>query len=399
MSFIPDIFKLKFVKNKGMITIQQQPPLLLLARQQVVFKVVSNSTQTPLRLKGTVSGIGSDSFPADIMTSAQFEFSEYIRDLSDERYKLSASPAKYTDAIATAIFKFYEVYGTPATDHNELATSSFYVLDGKIPNSQLKLFYQTYASLLEYLVSTKACLTWWLSSEAKKVLPEQKEFLNYLQVKTSGSSVSLQLKVGLLFTDGTSADMGSVYSAVSSVAYMEMVYFPTGYTQLGIEAWVATNHPGKVVSRYYVTIYSGATPYSRVYSYEVDRGYYENSRVLYIRNPFGMLEVLLCTGLASEGADNSNEVAVTDGQTLPAKLSWKNTRTDVVKINTGHLSVSGIKWLADLLDTTEAYELNGTVLIPIVLHEPKIALRHDGDYLYNADLEYEYAFSQPIEKT
>lgn len=379
-----------------MITIQQKPTELILSRQPVVFKVVSNSTQTPLRLKGSVYGIGSDSFPADIMTSAQFEFSEYLHELPTERYKLGDSPAKYTGAISSAVFKFYEVYGTPATDHNELVSSPHYVLDGKVPVSKLKTFYQTYGSVLEYLISTKACLTWWNSADPKKVLPAQKEFINYLQVK-SASPVNLQLQVGLLFTDGTSATMGNVFSAVSSVAYMEMVYFPTGYTQLGIEAWVTANHPGKVVRRYYATIYSSSTPYSRVYNYELDNGYYENSRVLYIRNPFGMLEVLLCTGMAAEASDNSNETGSTDGLTLPKKLSWKNTRTDVVKINSGFLSVDGIAWLADLLDTIEAYELNGSRLIPIVLHETKIATRHDGDYQYSAELEYEYAFTQPIE--
>lgn len=378
------------------ITILTHPPALIMARQPVVFTIDSSSTESPLRLSGGVVDVGSDSVPADVDNEARFNFSDYLQGLTTERHKLTTTPSKYTGAVTVVEFAFAELYGTPPTSHNAITTSEYSVIDGFVPRNRRKAFYASYASMLAYLISSKSCLTWWPSNESKKVLPTQKEIINHLQVH-SGTAVSLQLKVTLLYTDNSTDNMGNVYSSVASVGYLDMVYFPVGYTELGIAAWVASNNPGKTVRKYYISIYDSATLVSKIYSFDLDQNYYENPRYLYIRNPFGMLEILLCTGLSSAVSEYSSEKAVTDGQITQDKLTWYNRKADLVKVVTGFMTKAQIQWLSELLETTEAYELISGVLVPIVLRDPKIATAHDGEYQYSAEIDYEYAYTEPIE--
>ena len=378
-------------------TILQHPTKLILSRQPAVFRLSSSITVLPLRLKLSVTGIGGDSIQADTSHQAQFELSDYLQGLIASRGKTTDWPELYDDIPLTVTFTPDEIYGTPPTSHEGDHTGLYFLLDGLIPKSRRKQLYCAYSSLLDFLQSGKHCLTWWSYSEPKKVLPEQKEFLNYLQVQSS-VPVNLCLKVVLVLNDGSYTDMGQVFNTIEFVGQFSTVYFPTGYAQLGIEDWVTTNHPGKMVTEYHVAVFSGLVNYSQVYRYILDRDYYEHPRQLYIKNPFGLWEVILCTGQGSQENEIKPETAMSDGIFYPEKLNWKTTKTDTVKVNTGFLSAAQMQWITDLLDTTEACELIGTQLQPIIFTDIKIPVLHDGEYQYSADLEYEYAYKQVVEQ-
>lgn len=379
------------------ITIYNQPPALIMAHQPVVFRIASNSTESPLRLAGGVVDYGSDSVPADGSGEARFNLSDYLKELTTQRYIISDTPESYTDSVKSVEFAFGEIYGTPPTMQNILTTTDFAVLDGRIPKRKIASFYSTYNHVLAWLIATKSCITWWPLAIAKKVLPDQNEFLNYIQVQNS-SAKDLHLEVTLLYTDGTTESMGQVYSTLTGIAQFAMTYWPVGYTQLGIAAWVAANNPGKTVKRYTATIYNSATAYSAGYIYEVDRSYYENTRKLYIRNPFGMLEILLCRGLGSSVSEYESQDAVTSGLSTQEKIIWYNRKTESVKVSTGFMKAEEILWLSDLLETIEAYELIDGALQPIILKDIKVATRHDGDYQFASDIEYEYTFIEQTEE-
>ena len=53
-----------------------------------------------------------------------------------------------------------------------------------------------------------------------------------------------------------------------------------------------------------------------------------------------------------------------------------------------------MQWLSDLMDTTEAYELINGNLHPIIFRDITLAVVHDGEFQYSADLEYEYAYNE-----
>ena len=374
------------------ILYSQHPPALIFARQPVVFKVRSDVTDSPLRIGGGVTGQNSDSIPTIANREESFDFSDYLPSLITERGMRSPEPAIYSDIPVPITFTFFELYGSPASSHHTVPTALYYLLDGKVPDSRKQLLYHAYGSLLEYLVASKSCLSWYPHAEPKKVLPDQPEFLNLIQLQSEYAE-SLRLMVTLGFEDGTYEQMDQPFPDIYAEKY-QLVYFPCGYHQLGIDSWVSNNCPDQIVKRYYVTIYSGNIPYSSVYAFEVDRTFYEHPRQLWIRNPFGLWEVLLVTGSGSQLNTTKNETADTDGSGLPSRINWKSTREEVVSVNTGFMPASAMKWISELLDSAEAYELINGVLHPIIFNDLKIPVLHDGEYQFSVDLEYQYVFNR-----
>lgn len=376
------------------LTISQKPPVLLLADQPVVFKVTTNYTN-PLRIIGRVTGEAGDSLVPDANHQVQFELSDYLKGRISGNLKTANSPEIYSSIPVTIGFTFEEYYN----DQVQATASStgHLLLDGKVPGRLRAALYDSYTSVLHFITSNKRCLTWWDPAIPKKVLPLQPEFLNFLQTH-SITSVNLTLAVNLVLTDGSTVS-GPSQTAINGVAFNKLVYFPTGYNQLGIPAHMAANHPGKTVQKYLVTVMSSGSvqPVSAVYNYAPDFKYYYKPRIFYVKNPFGMHEILLCTGLGAKSTEHKPEQASTDGINRADKLTWKNTRSDRMKVSTGYITADQAHWISDLLDTTEAFELIENLLYPIILSDSTLVPVRDSEYLFSAVLEYEYAYQEPVE--
>ena len=381
------------------LTITKKPPQLILANQPVAFTVQSSISETPLRILGAVYWIGGDSVQADAQKNASFEFSDYLKNLTTQKGKTGNTPQAYSEIPKHISFIFQEIAGTPPQNYAPLETETFLLLDAYIPKSKRQSFYFEYANLLSYLATSKSCLTWWPVNELKRVLPSQKECINFMQVR-SLTPIPVQLDLSLRFTDGTYLFFQDIVR-LSNVAYGTIVYFPTGYSQLGVGNYASNAYPDKILLSYSVTLSSGSynqdNNISKIYSYLVDFGYYQNPRILVFKNPFGLYEYVLCTGTSQQDNAIKTETAVTDGLVIPDKLNWKTTRSDVVKVNTGFLGAEQIHWLADLLESTETFELIGTLMQPIVFRDVELPVVHTGIFQYQAELEYEYAYSEIIE--
>lgn len=382
------------------LTITSQPPELIMAKQPVSFTVHSSETDTPLRIIGAVSGIAGDSVQPSAGNNATFELSDYLKTLVTERGKTDNTPSVYSNVPKSVTFIFQEMVGSPAVANPELESDPFLLLDAYIPTSRRKSFYAANASLKAYLIGSKTCLSWWPVAEEKKVLPTQMECINFLQI-ISATPIPVQLDLTMWFTDGT-YEFGQQIQTVSNVAYGQIVYFATGFTQLGVAAIAAAAHPDKTLASYSINLATGTYNHdnriSTIYSYLPEFGYIQTPRILVFKNPFGFYEYLLCTGLSDQENTIKPETAVTDGLTLPDKLNWKTLKSDVVKVNTGFFTQAQMQWLSDLLETTEAFELIGTTMHPIVMSGVKLAVSHDGDYQFSSELEYEYAYTQHTEQ-
>ena len=358
----------------------------------------SSETGTPLRILGAVYGIGGDSVQADASNNANFDFSDYLKNLTTQKGKTGNLPQAYSEVPKPVYFVFQEMVGSPPENRPPLEMDGFLLLDAYIPKSIRKTFYYQNANLLAYLKTSKSCLSWWPTTEEKRVLPTQMECLNYLQV-FSQIPITITLDLTLVFLDGTTSNRGAVFT-VPNVPYLKLVYFPTGYSQLGIEA-LAAQYPDKTLSGYIVSINYGppnhSEPISCYYKYSVDFSYYEKPRILVFRNPFGLYEYMLCTGANQQDNTIKYETAITDGKALPDKMNWKITKSDIVKINTGFLKAKQILWLSDLLESIENFELIDDALHPIVFRDAELPVVHTGDTIYNAELEYEYAYNEYTE--
>jgi hypothetical protein len=210
------------------LSILQHPAKLILSQQPAAFVVQGSAFGTPLRIAGGPVQMGGDSVQADSQKKALFEFSDYLQSLITERGKIENTPQIYTSVPLPVDFNFIEWVGEPPVNNFDVEEVGYYLLDGYIPKTRRKAFYTSHANLLAYLQISKSCLSWWPDNEAKKVLPDQKEFINFLQVH-SQSVIPLKQNLSLSFTDGTSVDCGAI--STINAAFMKLVYFPTGYTQ------------------------------------------------------------------------------------------------------------------------------------------------------------------------
>jgi hypothetical protein len=383
------------------LSIIKQPPALILAKQPVSFTVQSDETTMPIRIKACISGSADeDSVAADGSKQASFELSDYLQGLITERYKTAATPVVYTNNPFPVQVEFHSLLGSPPAAGSELVSGVFNLLDGYVPKPRRKALYADYSSLQAYLQDKRTCLSWWPYAEAKKIQEDQKEFINFMQVFDLENPCSLSMTVVILCDDGSTETMEAKFT-VASVDPFETVYFPCGYEQLGMYDFLydinRADDTWKWAKSYTVYVFNSALDLSsQSYTFELDTTYSENPRQLYIRNPFGLLERVRCTGQGEQHNDLKFEMVRTDGRILPDRLNWKYDKSNIVKANTGFLTKAQMQWLSDM-DFLEAYELINDVLIPIVFRDLSLPIIHDSVYQYSADLEYEYAYSETNE--
>jgi hypothetical protein len=382
-------------------TIVAHPAQLILAKQPVGFTAHTSDAGSPLRIKANISGnTDADSVAADGSGNATFELSDYLQGLITERYKTAATPVVYTNNPFPVQVEFHSLAGSPPVQASEVVSEVYYLLDGAVPKSRRKTLYASYGSLLAYLVASGSCLSWWPVAEAKKITDTQKEFINFMQVFDLENPCDLNMTVVIECDDGSTETMTDKFT-VANVAPFKTVYFPCGYVELGIYDFLydinRANDTWKWALSYTVYIYNSTLDLiSQRYTFELDAKYYENRRQLYIRNSFGLYEIVRCTGKGDQNNKLTIEIARTDGRILPDKVSWKFEKEDTVKANTGNLSKAQMQWLSDM-DFTEAYELHATVLHPIVFHDLNLPVIHDDVYQYDAELEYEYSYEEKTE--
>lgn len=377
------------------LSIIKHPAPLILANQAVVFSVQSDSIVLPLRISGGVTQSDGDYVQADLAKTATFNLSDYLQGLITERGKTDNIPSVYAAVPQHLSFTFVEWSGDPPQDTFDQETEEYFLIDAYVPKSKRLSVYTAYDTLLAYLIASKSCLSWF-PEEAKKVLPLQKDFINFLQLH-SPTPITATLSITLYFTDGTNAPAAGS-SSISNMEYMQLGYFPTGFTQLGIALLMAQAYPDKTLSSYAVVVLHGSTAISKVYTYQVDENWYQYPRILYITNAYGLHEVVLCTGSSQQDNNFTFETAITNGETLPDKITWKTDQINVVKANTGFLTAEQLIWFSDLLASHEAFEMINSVLHPIVITEASVPVMHDNINQYVAEFTYEYTYTQITEE-
>ncbi len=377
------------------LSIIKHPAPLILANQAVVFSVQSDSIVLPLRISGGVTQSDGDYVQADLAKTATFNLSDYLQGLITERGKTDNIPSVYAAVPQHLSFTFVEWSGDPPQDTFDQETEEYFLIDAYVPKSKRLSVYTAYDTLLAYLTASKSCLSWF-PEEAKKVLPLQKDFINFLQLH-SPTPITATLSITLYFTDGTNAPAAGS-SSISNMEYMQLGYFPTGFTQLGIALLMAQAYPDKTLSSYAVVVLHGSTAISKVYTYQVDENWYQYPRILYITNAYGLHEVVLCTGSSQQDNNFTFETAITNGETLPDKITWKTDQINVVKANTGFLTAEQLIWFSDLLASHEAFEMINSVLHPIVITEASVPVMHDDINQYVAEFTYEYTYTQITEE-
>ena len=371
-----------------MITsIDQYPMPVILAKQAAIFKLTTNLT-VPVMFIAYVQNSGTDQVQA-VNKMGQFDLSEYLDIFEYTETPIESGVVRINLPSKTVTFYDKEI-GNPALP-TPVITDPYFILNGRIPKSRMNAVYSGYDSFLNYIYYNKTCLTWHPFDTVKKIHATTPEYL-YFMVAEALQNNTHGLKLRLYFTDGTTEDIDDKYT-VSALDQFDTIEFAVGFTELGIQDYIDGTEglEGKTIDFYdvFITNENGVVTDKYRYKPVFDA---EDPRTLIFKNPYGFPETVFCTGRSSVITKLSFESARTDGKLLPDSLNFSSSRERTVTANTGFITKEQAQWLAELLDTTEAFELIEGALHPITLLDIDIAEHHTDDYLYSAEIKYQCAY-------
>lgn len=377
-----------------MITLLQQPEKIIFSKQPAIFKFQTNLS-VPIMFYATVQDSGTDNIQA-VNHKAQFDLAEYF-DIFEYTESLISTGIHKINLPEKYVLVWDKAIGNSALP-SPFVTDTFLIVNGAVPRSRKNEVYTANDSLLDYIKAQKKAFTWYPENVAKTILKDQSEtlFFPYLYNNTS----QLYLIVTLHTTDGEDHEMynDQGYRHINNPEQYGVYSWDVGYNQLGIDAYLAQYLPGKTVEYYTVKIFSeDLTTLAGPFKYMVV-DWVENPHTLVFKNNYGFPEPLLCTGKSKTVSKLTFESVKTDGSVLPDTFNVRVDRTRPVEANTGFISKDQARWLADLLETREAYEIINGILHPITLTDFDVDEAHSDIDQYSATLKYSYAITQGTDK-
>jgi len=374
------------------LTIIKSPPTLIAARMPVVFQLTTDYTSL-CHITGMVGTIG-DSIEPDTAHKVTFELSDFVRDKPVLPASLTV-PGLHAQAFPLQAFVFGERYGTPPTSHNELTTSEYRIMPARIPHWK----HDFSGTINDYIVAHKPFLTWY-PNQVRKVLPAEIIHLYYM-VQDSVEYL-YQLQFTVTYTDGTTAVFEGAYSG--QAGEYEVVQLDA--SPAIVLAWALTDEPTKTVAGYtvraaYINDLSVVVPVSETRTFVINRLPYTNPRQLFFRNSYGTFDQLMLRGLGIINATTdrltASRQAGYDGAQVPDRVTWYNQGRQTLAAETGYMLKAETAWSNELLTSTEIYEVQGAVLVPVELRTEKMQQLNDDNALISVALEFEYLQTPVIE--
>lgn len=377
-----------------MITLLQQPDKFLFAKQPAIFKV-QTSLSVPIMFYATVQDSGTDNIQA-VNHLGQFDLSEYFDVFEYTETLLSAGVHKINLPEKYVLF-FDKAIGNPALP-SPYTTDPYLIVNGAVPRSRKNEVYTGYDSFLDYIIAKKKAFTWHPENVKKKIAKDQAETIVCSYLVNNASPVYLVVK--LYTTDGEVHDMynDQGFHPISNPTQYSVYSWDVGYDQLGIDAYIAQYLPGKTVDYYTVQIWSDDLQrLAGPFAYKVV-SFADNPHTLVFKNNYGFPETVYCTGKSKTVSKLTFEIARTDGSILPDSINVRVDRTRPVEANTGFITKEQSRWLADLVETNEAFEVIDGVLHPVTLTDFEIDESHSDVDQYSATIKYNFSITQGVDK-
>lgn len=395
-----------------MITVVKKPPVMCLADNPGIVELSTNiSGYINPRLLVDVGFIGiAGSGGSDILFPLGTEvvscdIREYLRSV----FYAQQSPAaiftlpefgKNWEEV-TGHTKKYQIYirersndGPNDVDFN---IADRWAMPGKIPAWKNQSFYQgVYSSFWSWILGRKPFLTF-----APKTIPTtatqiQKLYWLCYYVPTAGHAIKLRIK--LYFTDGTTGEYEKENFSGTLTQY-SVYQFHVGYTALDIQYKVNTDFDGKEVVAYDITAVDGDLTVSETRTYVLNTFEHEAERQLAFRNSLGVFDTIMLTGETFLEREHTPEVVrvLNPAKSLPMKRTLRSEVSETIKASTGWLSTERRLYLAELLGSTEVYEIVGVKLYPVVMTKQTMVAARDNEELQAVNIEYQYVESYFVE--
>jgi len=398
-----------FVKINSMITFSKKPPVVALCDNPMLFRL---TTDLPAGTENIVVYIepyysvgniylGQDALYPAPLGSVDVDLGEYLAfGLQATRQFHFPEQGNVPWTTRTNLFKQYkirtiETWGENSTMEGLLEMR--YVLKGKIPQWKKAAFYARWNSLLEWVSTEKAFLTF--SPTTLITTPGMVQKLYFLIYWHPQAGTRLNLRVRLYFADGSTATYTPNQQTAEVSAY-HVIEFAVGYSILNLGDYIATNYPGKTLDQYDVTAMNVETPVSEVRTYVMDYNTHLAEHQFIFANSLPGYDTFLATGKAEMVSEF--EFTNVDQQSpgilaLPAKKTAFVKSKENITARSGYISAEMANYLGEFFESKEVYEIVGSNLYPVVFHDIKILRKKDSASLYFAEFEYEYAVNQYVE--
>lgn len=395
-----------------MITITKKPPAVALCDNKMLFEITTN---LPIGTEGVYVvldpayhyppvALGSERIYPAVPGSADANLSEYYRSGMFEpkqflwpedtvSYELWAGLSKRYTLLASEVY-----IDSGIQQINQITLDHQYVVRGRIPRWKWAAFYNTYTSFKAWIEDKHPFLT--LSPKIQTTRTDQVQKLFFMAHWTPGKDEYLSLKVVVTFTDGTTATYLPALQTAGLSQIYEIYEFPCGYTALGLATWVNTNHSGKTVASYTVTVMLDEAEVSETRTFIIDRKAYHGMHQFIFANSVGGYDTLMARGNSELNSAYDYEVADVQSpgiKALPDKRQLFADDTDVMTCRTGFLTKAEAEYIAEFFISHERYEISGSAITPIVLRNAKVLRKRDTENLFFAEFEYEYALNQTVE--
>lgn len=241
-------------------------------------------------------------------------------------------------------------------------------------------------TLLDYITTYKSFLTW--QPTTKTISQDQPEKLYFL-VFNDISAIEIHIKA--YFTDGT--DSGDQQLAtIGSVSQYQVYEIMIGYNQID---WDKISE--KDIEKYEIWLEDNAgNVQSQVRTYILETKSYRNERIFLFRNSFGAFDTLRATGRKTQQNEYERMILEKNDENFSLQQQYQVLERSVFTLNTGWLTLSERNWLRELLLSEEVYEIMGDYKFPVIITDEKREFRDDDNYLYSLEINYKFAFKDPV---
>jgi len=372
------------------LIINRQPKAINLSGNPVWFQVISTTVvnrnhKIHIQAMDQFGLIGEEAI-TPINAVANFDMSDYCKQDKKLRitiFNLLDRLPNFEELSSYISFKIFETYDNDGIQHNATNFAAWFVHGGfsKIYlenyNKQNKNFYDN------FLTADKKFLTW---APAKKLTWNQHDFLWWLPDVT----MWVYYKITMYFTDNTNQ---AIDSAEKYVLGKRLAYINTSYLANLLDTYETTN---KKINYYNVQVFnSDDVAQTEIKTYYIDRNTYNFGRQFIFKNSLGAYDIMHLKGLS----EHNNEIQRTIGyfdtkdQVTYSEFSENYKVASGFVVNSFADLSSAQRYITELINSREIYEIVGKEIVPIVCLNDKLNVNKDKEFLYSFTFEYKYAYT------
>ncbi|NHZ86028.1 MAG: hypothetical protein GWP19_09120, partial [Planctomycetia bacterium] len=381
------------------LTIHKNPLGITLSGNPAHVDVSSNTIiisnhKIHCRIKQSGIIVGEDALPV-INNAVSFDISDLLKKkkiLDINIFDLFDKTIKKIDGLFEKFnLDIFETYNGDGIEHNTIYLGSFKVLQAGFSTIFLKNYDAANKSFYNnFLLEDKKFLTW----ASKKTLTWNQHDLLFF-ISTKPSTINYHARFTLYFDDASTTN---VDTEKILLLFPTITYFSTSLLTHSLLSYETDN---KLVKYDVVMNDDNEIAQSEVKTYYVDRTFYNQQRQFIFKNSIGGYDVIMLKGIT----DSTDEIQRTVGFFQTEDIITHSDFKESYSANSGFLITqykdpkSAKKYIIELINSREIYEILGQEFIPVIPSDKKISITRDDEFLYSFNFNYKYAYADEFYST